>query len=87
MAIYLLDSVIRPFNNRVQNNNQNKKKKTKGQKTEKQLQNKLNNTLPQVIAENVMIILLGHYERMKLNRLICSSLFLTNLQFTDDILI
>ena len=84
MAIYLLDSVIRPFNNRVQNNNQKKKKKkTKGQKTEKQLQNKLNNTLAQVIAENVMII----YERMKLNRLICSSLFLTNLQFTDDILI
>ena len=31
MAIYLLDSVIRPFNNRVQNNNQ--KKKTKNRKT------------------------------------------------------
>ena len=29
MAIYLLDSVIRPFNNRVQNNNQIKKKKNK----------------------------------------------------------
>ena len=35
MAIYLLDSVIRPFNNRVQNNNQKKKKKKQKDKKQK----------------------------------------------------